>query len=295
MDKQNFELQDRYPLSTQSLTFMQDMILAASKLALIGGDNYILSGCKAAGGTVTDGIIVINGEVMPFKGGAIINTITIVEEQITVSANGLTFDKARTKRYAKFASGSGVNYYPWANFKRLSTNKQLEEAKATVKYVDDAIAKIQAGSIPKGVIVMWGGEEAAIPAGWCLCDGRTLPDRNKIPDLRGRFIVGYNSTVGSGYDKIRGTGGSASITLKPENLPKHNHKSGVLDDEGKIFLNKVADSSGASNSNLYSTGHEIQQPKYQAVTDYWGGNAAGGVDPVDIRPPYYVLAYIIKL
>ena len=109
MDRQNFEAKDRFPLSTQALTFMQDMVMATARLALIGGDNYILSGCVTTGNNVSDGIIVINGEVMPFKGGAMAGTITIIEETIPVSANGLTFEQARVKRYAKFASGKGEN------------------------------------------------------------------------------------------------------------------------------------------------------------------------------------------
>jgi hypothetical protein len=39
--------------------------------------------------------------------------------------------------------------------------------------------------IPPGVIVMWSGSFASIPAGWKLCDGSS-----GTPDLRNRFIVG---------------------------------------------------------------------------------------------------------
>ncbi len=42
--------------------------------------------------------------------------------------------------------------------------------------------------IPRGVIVAWSGKTNNIPAGWGLCDGG-----NGRPDLRGRFIVGWDS------------------------------------------------------------------------------------------------------
>ena len=45
--------------------------------------------------------------------------------------------------------------------------------------------------IPRGVIVAWSGKTNNIPAGWALCDGG-----NGRPDLRGRFIVGWNSNQG---------------------------------------------------------------------------------------------------
>lgn len=301
MNRQNFEAQDRFPLSTQSLTFMQNMVLATAQLALIGGNNYILSGCTVSGSTVSDGVIVIDGEVMPFEGGTVVETITIMEETISVSADGITFDKARTTRKAKFASGSGSNYYRWADFKPLQTNKQLEEVKATVRYVDEEIAKIQAGSIPAGVIVMWAGREADIPTGWCLCDGRTLPNDITTPDLRGRFIVGYNSTSGSGYTSI-GAGSKGAdqykITLSIDEMPAHNHnmptKSEIVTpgEYGLIRLSKSDEKVTNADVDRGGSGTEpdiCASPKSVAIP------TEGKGQPFDIRPPYYVLAFIIKI
>lgn len=55
-----------------------------------------------------------------------------------------------------------------------------------------------ASSIPAGVIVMWSGTLAAVPAGWALCDGAA-----GTPDLRDKFIKGWASGVNPG-----GTGGN---------------------------------------------------------------------------------------
>ncbi len=40
--------------------------------------------------------------------------------------------------------------------------------------------------VPKGAIIMWSGTN--VPSGWALCDGLS-----GMPDLRGRFVVGYDS------------------------------------------------------------------------------------------------------
>lgn len=298
MNRHNFESKDRFPLSTQALTFMQDMILASAQLALIGGDHYILSGCTTAGNNVSDGIIVINGEVMPFKGGTIADTITIIEENIPVTANGETFENARIKRYAKFATGSGANYYPWTNFKPLETNKQLQEAKATVKYVDDAIANIQAGSIPAGVIVMWSGSEAEIPEGWTLCDGKTLKNGKKVPDLQGRFIVGYSRNEALSYPIGKGEKNpdQYKITLTKEQLPVHDHK----------YNNTVECARSRNNYDQNGLKEKVLEKPYIGLNSlYKDANylyysedttqTAGDGQSIDIRPPYYVLAFIIKI
>lgn len=292
MNKQNFESENSFPLSTKALTFMQDMVMASAQLAQIGGDNYILSGCETSGNNVAPGIIVINGEVMPFEGGAKVSTITIIETTESIIANGLPFDNIRVTRKAKFATGTGANYYPWANFKPLQTNKQLEELKATVKYVDDEIRKIQA--VPTGVIVMWSGAVSNIPKGWQLCDYSIIPGTNKrTPDLRGRFIVGYSKDE-SDYGLIGKTGGKKSVTLSKDELPSHSHsfknyfyseknRSAVGGDGYDQFSKNIIGSNDTDedNNRLY----------YMNSTT----NSTGSGNAFDNRPPYYVLAYIIKI
>lgn len=71
--------------------------------------------------------------------------------------------------------------------------------------------------LPKGVIVAW--TENDPPEGWTLCNGL-----NGTPDLRGRFIMGYDSkhpllSAGGNPDKIKTTIKSAVGTLS--NLPPY--------------------------------------------------------------------------
>ena len=67
--------------------------------------------------------------------------------------------------------------------------------------------------LPTGMIVMWGGSSANIPAGWHLCDGTF-----GTPDLRGQFIIGAGGSYTAGN-----VGGAANVTLTNTNLPSHAH------------------------------------------------------------------------
>ena len=42
----------------------------------------------------------------------------------------------------------------------------------------------------KGMIVAYSGDVSGIPVGWALCDGT-----NGTPDLRGRFVFGFNPVI----------------------------------------------------------------------------------------------------
>lgn len=295
MNKQNFTSNERFPLSTQSLSFMQEMIDAAAGLARIGGDNYILSGCVTTGGNVTPGVIVINGEIMPFEGGGATSTITIIETLESIFANGLTFDNVRVKRYAKFATGTGENYINWSLFKPLQTNEQLEKAKATVKYVDDEITRIQEKCVPAGMIAMWSGAINNLPAGWQLCDNSLIPGTSRrTPDLMGRFIVGYNNDDAN-YNTIGKTGGAKTVSLKTAEMPIHSHsfknyyhaeKSGYTAPGGNLSEILAGEHTGSK-----STDDDNRKFFYiNSTTDSSGLGIAH-----ENRPPYYVLAYIIKL
>lgn len=68
--------------------------------------------------------------------------------------------------------------------------------------------------VPAGVIAMWSGSAASIPAGWALCNGL-----NGTPNLRDRFVVG----AGTSY-AVGDTGGQNAIT----SVPAHTHGAGTL-------------------------------------------------------------------
>lgn len=107
MNTQNFKNnQARFPLSTDTLNFMQEQILLVAQLAegLFGNNKKAILRKPTS---TQDGLCIINGEVLPLKGtetGATGVNITFTSEDIT--AQGLTFEAARVSRYAVYTTSS---------------------------------------------------------------------------------------------------------------------------------------------------------------------------------------------
>lgn len=143
---------------------------------------------------------------------------------------------------------------------RTITIKDGEDGKT---YDDTEIREeIEKYLIPVGLICMWSG--TTVPSGWHLCDGT-----NGTPDLRNRFIVGSGDeyTVGD-------TGGEKAHTLTIDEMPKHTH------------------SYSGTSSTIYpgsSSYKNIMVPGNKSTASAGGGSAH------ENRPPYYALAYIMKI
>ena len=147
--------------------------------------------------------------------------------------------------------------------------------------------------IPRGGIIMWSG--VIIPESWSLCDGT-----NGTPDLRNRFIV----SSGSSYN-IGTSGGSTTQTLSVSNLPSHNHTGTTNKDGTHSHTQRLGDI-----DDLNFTGNNGQYPPADApigTKSYtidntnsshqhaFTTNSTGSGTSFDIRPPYYALAFIMKL
>lgn len=165
--------------------------------------------------------------------------------------------------------------------------------------------------IPTGVIVMWSGSIASIPAGWYVCDGN-----NGTPDLRNRFVIAANADD-SGVAKTAITG-SATQTGGNKDLivPAHTH-SASTDSQGAA--------TGSISANIGSDFGSFQTGSATGVFSVSGASlpnrmqgAAGvgsrptvdmsipahshsvtvgssGSSPANANlPPYYALAYIMK-
>lgn len=167
-----------------------------------------------------------------------------------------------------------------------------------------------AGPVPPGGIIMWSGSVASIPAGWALCDGT-----NDTPDLRGRFIVGYQAGS-SDYGTIGNTGGASAVTLTTNQIPTHNHTASTVADH--THTGTTGSNGNHSHSYGWYQGVGSSQPSgngggswttrntgdagshsHTFTTAGAGshthtiGNTGGGLSHEN-RPPYYVLAYIMK-
>lgn len=127
---------------------------------------------------------------------------------------------------------------------------------------------------PAGGIVMWSGSIASIPAGWALCDGT-----NGTPDLRDRFIVGASQDdLGVAKTNVKGSlmqsGGEHEHTLTIAEMPSHSH----------------------------SDHSHRKGPRIKEAVDLWleeptssATGTAGGDQAHENCPPFYALAFIMKL
>lgn len=127
--------------------------------------------------------------------------------------------------------------------------------------------------VPIGGIIMWSGAIGSIPSGWALCNGQTVGSV-VTPDLRDRFIVG----AGGGYS-VGATGGANSVTLTTDQIPSHSHN--YLLYQPASFGNELEQSGGPDGARL------------GGVTNTT--NATGGGQAHENRPPYYALAYIMRI
>lgn len=157
-------------------------------------------------------------------------------------------------------------------------------------YIDEKLGSMEGSSIPRGLIAMWNGTQ--VPNGWALCNGQIVDDL-QTPDLSGKFVVGWQSG-NEDYNLIGNTGGQEKVTLTTQEIPSHVHNFADA-----YFIEAHSDLVGANGiqwigNNLSGSNKTDRDNSYVCLWDH-DTRATGGSQPHENRPPYYVLAYIIKL
>lgn len=305
MNKINFFSGDKFPQYREALAKMQDMINLVSLLAGMGGKNFILSGCTIGDdGKTSDGYVVINGELLPFIGGDAKTKITIKETRQDVTAFNVIYPETYITRVAQF---SDTGEFTWSEFEQIKSNVEL------YKLIKDI-----AGDKP-ATVKMWAGLVSQIPTDYLLCDGKELSinaypelyamlgvsfggdgqNTFNLPDLRGRFVVGFDS-ANPDYNAINKDkiGGSKDVALETKHLPAHNHRAV----EDGVF-NKLSARAADVDATNTPSGVDAQVPDAEyRVAGMTAGQWAqaeiktvGENKPHENRPPYMVLAYIIKV
>ncbi|MDR2806269.1 MAG: hypothetical protein LBB85_11675 [Dysgonamonadaceae bacterium] len=274
-----------FPLSTEALDFIQEQIFLVAEYAKSAGGNFILSGCAQNGSNISAGTVIVDGEILPFKAGTIQSHVRIVEESEGITAAGNVYVGARTVRRVEFGFDANGGGYEWSSFVPFPTNAQLHADSATKQEVNE----LQNLAMPKGAIILWSGGVTNIPAGFHLCDGATVSGYGVVPDLRGRFVVGLDPTKAStpsnssdlteNYGAAGNTGGQKAVALTTSQMPAHSHS--LRYSKGKI------DGTGDQDSGRYPDKGDLN---FSANTENTGGG-----QPHENRPPYYVLAFIIKV
>jgi len=307
-------VREEFPLSTETLAFALDISKMSYELARLGGGSYILRGCVNTNGNVwSDGIVVINGELLPFTGGngTSASSIRIKEMDADVVANYDTFASVRITRYVEFGTNIGnVDTYLWGDFKQVKSLTEIVSEFATKTELQELSSLLK----PVGDITMY-PSATNIPTGHKLCNGATLlradypalfavigtafgstSDTNfKLPNISGRVAIGYNentlnipANVVDGkelnYAVVGNTGGKPDVTLtaSQSGSPKHTHP--VTSDLGGTSANIVQVGTRSNQSNNSSTAFRTLE-----------SDAINASDAHENRPPYIVLAYIIKV
>jgi len=182
---------------------------------------------------------------------------------------------------------------------------------------------------PTGGIILWSGAISMVPTGWLLCDGA-----NGTPDLRDRFVVGAGSgyavgatggatsvTLGVANLPAHNHGGTGTTSSTSTDHTHSGTTAGVGDHQhaapsapsenasprypfgsgggagqekqtsGGIYsVERALTSSAGAHSHSFTTGGQSANHTHTFTIPSQGSGTA-----FDVRPPYYALAYIMKI
>ena len=296
--KGNYTAVSPFPIDTTTFADIQDNISLVEKIAKIAGGNCVIDGFEADG---DEGTAIIDGEVLHADAGTG-TRLTVVDEQVNVSYNGGQTNNAYTRRRLAWTSTppAGKASYALDDLERLDS---LVKLKNDVAKLSADLKDVQPEAV--GTIKMWpsatngpGGKPLSdADSKWKLCNGGDTPTGkdyetildlvgNKLPDMRGRFVVGYQSD-NVDYNAISKTGGEDRVTLQLHEMPSHSHD----------ILGHWKDHDSSGRDSVEYSQRKWGEMAIEGNTG-WRGDfcaSAGGGQAHENRPPYIVMAYIIKV
>lgn len=275
--------------------------------------------------TVGDTQIVVSpggGSLFPELTDGNFFMITVVDAQGNLEIMGVTSRNVDTFTVNRAQENTPARAFPEGSVVELRlTAGSIGEIASQL--TTDILAATQ---LPRGIITMWSGATNAVPSGWALCDGN-----NGTPNLKDRFIVGAGQSYGVGntggnitqtpsvWTNAAGTGiNVAGTAITEAQMPWHTH-SGSVGSDASIQVQDYIQSSSAGewlvddsfgsigwspspirkplkefSASLSINGTGGNQPHYHGVTDNGHAHTAAA-SAIDVRPPYYALAFIMKL
>ena len=184
-------------------------------------------------------------------------------------------------------------------------NNQIIQINKNINKMEENISILTPNILYPGIIVAFNG--TLIPSGWHICDGT-----NNTPDLRGRFILSSGVGKELSIRNINDIGGSETHTLSIDEIPGHIHSgttssngshihttnaNGInmgmnIKDSNKGILSNLNGNTEENNINLSDT---ITLNSSGLHTHTFTTNITGGNNNHNNMPPFYVLAYIMRL
>ena len=259
-----------FPLTTDVLSYMQNAYKIFNAMSGISGDLIILSGCEVVGNTVSDGVVAIEGEIYPFQGTTLGSHVFIKEVNTSKIFEDGSQKTVLVEKVATF--GSSTKSYPWESFRRVLSNRQIEEKSFTeetslLKRLEKLEERVKK-TVPLGLVAIWGKPaNIPLPEGW-----------QEYEPLRGRMAVGQDITDND-LGVIGRTGGEKMHRLTIAEMPLHNHQQG-----------------SESLYNFYGGGNYIGGRNWVVghLDTYSLQNTSemGGDQPHNNMPPYRVIRFI---
>jgi hypothetical protein len=212
-----------WPVSSTVMKYMQEQMMQLQMMSLLGGNMYIVSGCEDdnAGG-ITDGVIVINGDVLPFVGSALVENAKVVITDTVGYKNffgGNGYNPFYHNRIAQFGvTGNVQTEFAWANFKRNNpTNGLLARVDRLEKMVKPLVGyEVEDIDNPGNFITVygswlfWGRPANEIPDGF-----EAVPDA----EWKGKMPVVLDGTGGeTDFNVVGKVGGSRTHIVTKDNI-----------------------------------------------------------------------------
>jgi hypothetical protein len=166
------------PLTNDLMANIMEAIKLYDALGSLAGHITIIAGCDPVTGsttTVHPGVVAINDELLYFEGGLIDTNVFIQEQNVLKNFQDQTSKILVKKRTVKFGNATPPNSFPWSDFVKLKTIKEIQQialaaaTQAQVTDLSDRIEVLETLTAPIATkMIRWffEGDIADIPAGW---------------------------------------------------------------------------------------------------------------------------------
>jgi hypothetical protein len=202
------------------------------------------------------------------------------------------------------------NTFPNINGPVTATQEQLNSIPENLAARAEEMIK---HLVPQRAVMAFSGTEVEVPEGWAICDGRVAPGIGTTPDLRGRFIMGSSVdhlVFSNGGDTVAGTSESGvhshsvqGTAITAAQMPSHAHRLWVQKSGGsgdtESFAGDAAVAGNIDGTKDWASANGTSKPLMESTGSgqphtHESDPAGAHTHTVQILPPYYVLAYIIK-